>query len=102
RSGRKMLFSGGDAMRRICLILLTMSALQFAGIGASPQKQKALSAVERAKQAANRGIAFLEKDALTWKKERQCSTCHHGAMTAWALSEANARHYPLAAGALTE
>jgi len=45
--------------------------------------------------AIERGLAFLEKDALAWRKERTCATCHHGTMTVWALSEAKARGYAI-------
>src|SRR6187397_2355934 len=38
--------------------------------------------------AIERGLSYLEKDAVKWRKERGCATCHHGTMTVWALSEA--------------
>jgi hypothetical protein len=41
-----------------------------------------------AKKASERGLDFLVKDAAKWRKERECATCHHGAMTVWALCEA--------------
>jgi hypothetical protein len=53
-------------------------------------------------KAAERGLAFLEKDAAKWRKERQCATCHHGTMTVWAFAEARARGYPVAAETLAE
>src|SRR5262245_17134052 len=51
----------------------------------------------QARQAAERGLAFLEKDALKWRSERKCASCHHGTMTVWALSEAKSRGYPVTA-----
>ncbi len=44
-------------------------------------------------KAAERGLAFLEADAFKWRTERECSTCHHGTMTVWALAEAKSRGY---------
>jgi hypothetical protein len=52
--------------------------------------------------AAERGLAFLEKDAAAWRKERQCATCHHGTMTVWALAEAKSQGYAVAAETLAE
>jgi hypothetical protein len=51
----------------------------------------------QARAAAERGLGFLVKDAAKWRADKQCSTCHHGTMTVWALSEAKAQGYPVAA-----
>src|SRR5262249_37201608 len=52
-------------------------------------------AASNAREAIDRGLAFLESDAAKWRKERKCSSCHHGTMTVWALSEAKGRGYPI-------
>src|ERR1041385_1372561 len=39
-------------------------------------------------QAVEKALVFLEKEAIQWKKERRCLSCHHGTMTIWALNEA--------------
>src|SRR5262249_52058278 len=57
---------------------------------------------QQARKAIERGLAFLEKDAVTWRKERGCATCHHGTMTVWALSEAKCQGYPVRAQTLTD
>jgi len=49
----------------------------------------------RVRKAADRGLAFLVDDAVKWRKERQCATCHHGTMTVWALSEAKSQGYTI-------
>lgn len=36
----------------------------------------------------DRGLAFLAKDALAWKAEHKCASCHHAALIVWALREA--------------
>jgi squalene-hopene/tetraprenyl-beta-curcumene cyclase len=53
-------------------------------------------AAGQAREAVDRGLAFLEADAAKWRKERKCATCHHGTMTVWALSEAKSRGYAVA------
>ena len=39
----------------------------------------------------DRGLAFLVKDALAWKKEHNCVACHHAALAVWSLREAKLR-----------
>jgi hypothetical protein len=48
------------------------------------------------RKAIERGLDFLVTDAARWRKERECSTCHHGTMTVLALSEARSRGYAVA------
>ena len=38
--------------------------------------------------AIDRGLGFLVKDALAWKKEHNCTSCHHAALVIWSLREA--------------
>jgi hypothetical protein len=52
--------------------------------------------------AVARGVAFIQKDALAWKAEKQCSTCHHGTMTLWALNEVKRQHYAVDSAALAD
>lgn len=42
-------------------------------------------------QAIDRAIAFIKEDAINWRKDHECATCHHGTFTVWVLSEAQAR-----------
>jgi hypothetical protein len=53
----------------------------------------AADAAPDARKAVERGLVFLRKDALHWKQERQCATCHHGALTVWAFAEARSQGY---------
>jgi hypothetical protein len=53
-------------------------------------------------QTVERGLDFLVKDAIKWREDKQCSTCHHGTMTVWALSEAKSRGYPVKAETLAD
>jgi hypothetical protein len=52
--------------------------------------------------AAERGLKFVQADAVAWKKEKQCATCHHGTFTVWAFAEARKRGYAVPAEAVTE
>ena len=56
----------------------------------------------RVRKAADRGLAFLVDDAVKWRKERQCATCHHGTMTVWALSEAKSQGHAVDANSFAE
>jgi hypothetical protein len=54
------------------------------------------------RRAAARGLVFLQEDAARWRTEKKCSTCHHGTMTVWALSEARRLGYDVTAEALAD
>jgi Squalene-hopene cyclase N-terminal domain len=36
----------------------------------------------------DRGLSFLTKDALAWKNEHNCVSCHHAALVIWSMREA--------------
>lgn len=50
----------------------------------------------------DRGLAFLAKDALAWKKEYNCASCHHAALVAWAIREAKQRGHTVDEPVLAE
>src|SRR5437762_13878932 len=60
------------------------------------------TASQPARQAVERGLAFLEKDAAKWRTERKCASCHHGTMTVWALAEAKSQGYAVTTESLAE
>lgn len=56
----------------------------------------ALADVPPAPQSADsatidRGLAFLVKDALAWKNEHNCVSCHHAGLVIWSMREAKQR-----------
>jgi hypothetical protein len=55
--------------------------------GSSASGQEVLKAPDVA-PAIDRGLAFLAKDALAWKAEHECASCHHAALVAWSMREA--------------
>jgi len=69
------------AMRIIAPLLVVVLCAS-----ASAQNKSADEAQRSA--ALDKGIAFLVKDALAWKEQYKCASCHHGALTIWAMREA--------------
>jgi len=52
--------------------------------------------------AIDRGLEFLVKDAVAWKKEHNCASCHHAALVVWSLREAKQRGHAVDEPFLTE
>jgi hypothetical protein len=50
----------------------------------------------------DRGLAFLAKDALAWKKEHNCASCHHASLVVWATREAKLRGHAVDESVLAE
>src|SRR5579871_331152 len=87
---------------RIYVGLLTVGVLAVAAEPVRSDSHKIDASPERGRKAAERGLEFLQKDAAKWRKEHGCATCHHGAMTVWALSEAKSQGYNVAAETLAD
>ena len=78
----------------VCAGLSALCVLVVAGsTRADPPKD---ATPQQGRKAVERGLDFLQKDAARWRKDRECSTCHHGTMTVWALAEAKSRGYDIA------
>lgn len=63
---------------------------------------KGSSTVTQARQMAERGLEFMQKDAAEWRATRKCASCHQGTMTVWALAEAKSQGYAIPATALAD
>jgi hypothetical protein len=50
----------------------------------------------------NRGLAFLAKDAMAWKQEHNCVSCHHAALVVWSMREAKLRGHSIDEPVLVE
>lgn len=60
-----------------------LGVLCFLTFGVAPARAdspKSGATPQQARKAVERGLDFLQKDAAKWRKERECSTCHHGTM----------------------
>ena len=78
------------------LALLTIVAAAGIAAAEEPAEKSALKA------AIDRGTAFLAKDALQWKKDHNCVSCHHAALVSWSLREAKLRGHTVDEAVLAE
>jgi hypothetical protein len=46
-------------------------------------------------RSVQQSLAFLERDGLTWIKERGCASCHHVPFLLWTHNEAKRRGFPV-------
>ncbi len=53
------------------------------------------SASVGAPAAISRGLSFIQQDTAKWKVEKKCASCHHGAMTLWAITDARSQGYSI-------
>src|SRR5262249_21920620 len=86
-------------MAALCVLAL---GLRPACGGDAEKKAPNGPTLQQGRKAIEHGLTFLQKDAVTWRKERGCATCHHGTMTVWALSEAKSQGYDVDAQALAD
>ena len=99
-------------MRYRCVIrfiCMATAALFATAAGTTPARCEATDSTRPTRptramtqKAAERGLAFLEKDAVKWRDERKCASCHQGVMTVWALCEAKYSGYPVQGDSLAE
>ena len=92
-------FNTCAVMPALCVLAL---GLRPARGGDAEKKARNEPTPQQGRKAIERGLTFLEKDAVKWRKERGCATCHHGTMTVWALSEAKSQGYDVDAQALAD
>jgi hypothetical protein len=50
----------------------------------------------------HRGLRFLEKDAIVWKEEHHCASCHHAGLVIWSMHEAKQRGHTVDEKLLSE
>jgi hypothetical protein len=84
----------------LCTFMLSCSAFAQEPGATLKRQPKAIDTPPTPKQiraSVERGLDFLQKDVVKWRKDRGCSTCHHGTMTVFALAEAKSRGYDVAA-----
>jgi hypothetical protein len=75
-----------SGMRRLsALVALVILPMGFAADDSTPS----------VKETINRGLDFLTKDNLAWRKTKQCTECHHAPFTIWALNEGKKQGYPV-------
>src|ERR1043165_1295787 len=81
----------------ICVALFAAARVAIvscpACFGESDKASAEAPSQQQARKTVERSLEFLKSDAAKWRKEHTCSTCHHGTMTVWALSEAKSQGY---------
>jgi hypothetical protein len=77
------------------LILVVLSS-------ATAEAQESRSDRDRLDAAIARGLAFLAKDAMEWKEEHNCVSCHHAGLVVWSLREAKQRGHAVDEPVLAE
>lgn len=71
----------------------------FSGTASAQDLRPAPAAVDA---AIDRGLAFLKRDALAWKDEHNCVSCHHAALVVWSMREAKRRGHGVDEPVLSE
>ena len=72
-------------MRSLIMALTALSVVVSAGRVRAEEPASQPSAVDA---AFDRGLAFLAKDAVAWRDEHHCASCHHAALVIWSMREA--------------
>lgn len=81
---------------------LRISNFLFVLLWAGVSRAEDPPAAEQTRQSIERGLAFLQADALKWRAERTCATCHHGTFTVLVLAEARQSGIPFEADKVAE
>jgi hypothetical protein len=76
--------SGVSDMRSTCAMVLVLLPGAAAAVDHSPVPNDAVAAIDR-------GLVFLAKDAVAWKQEHDCASCHHAALVVWSMRESKRR-----------
>ena len=92
----------GPAMPPRLSLRFTIGVVLLASLSAGRALAEPEKASPAARKATERGIEFLKKDAEKWREDRKCASCHHGAMTVWALCEAKSQGYAVSAETLVD
>ncbi len=71
-------------MRWIAAIVLFVISTPVFGGEVRPNQQMLNSTIDR-------GLVFLARDTMTWKKEHNCVACHHAGLEIWSMREAKQR-----------
>src|SRR5215813_3478507 len=90
-----LFFRGVSDMRMLFALMVVL----LAGTASAQERQDKRSALQA---TIDRGLAFLVTDALAWKKEHSCASCHHASLVVWATREAKLRGHAVDEPVLAE
>ncbi len=77
-------------------------ALVVAMVAAPASAQKLRRQPSGVEATIDRGLVFLAKDALAWKKKHNCVSCHHAGLVIWSMHEAKEGGHAVAEPLLAE
>src|SRR5262245_49313889 len=89
-------------MRASSTSRVAAAVLSLVLVSALPVLADETPSADAARKSIERGLAFLQQDAVKWRQEHECATCHHGTLTVWALSEAKRQSYAIDAQSFTD
>jgi hypothetical protein len=84
------------------MVMRSLFAVALALCGSTAFADEAAPKSADVGAAIDRGLAFLAKDALAWKAEHNCASCHHAAFVVWAMREAKVRGHAVDEPVLAE
>ncbi len=80
-------------------LVAVLSCVASSGIARAEEPAAQPSAVNA---SIARGVAFLANDAMAWKSEHKCVSCHHAGLVVWSLREAKQRGHAVDEPVLAE
>src|SRR5262249_22857157 len=87
--------SGAPDMRTNVVLAMAMLSGTASAQDVRPEPGAAVAVIAR-------GLAFLKSDALGWKDEHNCDSCHHAALVVWSMREAKLRGHAVDGPVLAE
>lgn len=80
-------------MNRTRTALLFQTILAFCALAAGPMAIGDETEPLPEEVLIYRALSFIQADAVKWRQEKNCSTCHHGTMTMWVQLEAKQKGF---------
>jgi squalene-hopene/tetraprenyl-beta-curcumene cyclase len=71
-------------------LTVALAVVILSGVASAPDLPRKPTDIDA---TIDRGLAFLAKDAMAWKQEHKCASCHHAALVIWSMHEAKQRGY---------
>jgi squalene-hopene cyclase-like protein len=79
-----------------------VAALSFAASSGIALAEESAAQPSAVSATIDRGLAFLVKDALAWKNDHNCVSCHHAGLVIWSMREAKQRGHAVDEPVLAE
>ncbi len=66
------------------------------------EAEDAVATTTAVHKTIEKGLKFLASEAVAWRKEHNCVSCHHAGLVIWAMHESHARNYAVDVPLMTE